>query len=435
MDGFDDMKRFQDAAYLGFDPPDVKRLSYELTEIDQGLLPLLMLCLKSEWDDSTIEKTNLLIASQQIDWREFVSLAARLRVSAQLGSLISSQINLPKEVRKLLKDHYFSTVVHNAIRRKGLAVILKDFDQLRAEGINVIFLKGAGLADMLYKDSFVRISVDIDVIARRKDIPYIHGFLTRRQYDLQEDEKLISPLDHLQKDSSHLVYSKNNFWQDARKRNQSRFTVEVHYSPVGFHYRFLTDWDWLWENSCLIELEDTSIYVLNNEARFLNLCAHLIINHDMNDFLHVYELAKFIVLFGEKLNWGKIFRLARKNEFVRPVVRVLNYLERVWLIKRPAGIDLLSFLFPPKNREKLFFQKKSLMLFLHRFLLKASEKFEMWINRVRKKAEKFSTSFGFQSAEVQSRTSPFSSFLKGFDQLSSDITELLYRSRVDDISD
>lgn len=370
MRGFSTAKKLRDVGAdfgktrpLGFDAFPGLRNSAE-QDAPGDAVQLAGLCLQSEWSSDAAARANALITTRAVDWDGFIRWSIKKSVAPQIWEAARQGIHLPVSVMQRLKSLYLSALARYLPRQRLEARVLKDFHSLAQEGIRPILLKGHGLAELLYVDPAIRSRADIDLIAPREAIPRITDFLLSRGYLLEEAPEEMQS-NGLHKLSSHLLFTKG-FPDDAPDdRDHMRVLVEVHSSLVGFHYRYFQDWDWLWENAVETRVIGVPVLVLNLECRFLNLCAHLVINHTLDDFLHIYELAKFISLYGEDLNWLKALRLARRHEYRLSVQEVMRELVRNWAVRLPAGYRRWALLFPPRTREKLFFNQPSLITALH----------------------------------------------------------------------
>jgi hypothetical protein len=381
------VKRYFEAKHLGYESLEGKRPSVEaISSRERQYLPLLIDCLKSEWDPDAVSRANAFMAANEINGDDFIMLARKHFLPPLLWKISQGAINFPKRIKDRLKDYYLSALMNNSPKQRFERAILSDLQSLEEIGISYILLKGAGLAQLIYEDPAVRYASDIDVIVSAAHFPLITEYLQTLGYDLVEEDEEI---DHrgLPRISSHLQFRKLSAEMSRLLHRKFHFLVEFHVSPVGFHYRYAQDWAWLWENDQIIHVDDYPIRVLNHEARFLNLCAHLIVNHDLEDLRHTYEIAKFCHLFGDQMNWVKIFRLARKYEFAVSIRRVIDHLDTVWSIDPPAFYPWLCRLFPPRNREQLFFDHPGWLTFINRVFSEAALRFHNALNGLKDHGE------------------------------------------------
>jgi hypothetical protein len=275
--------------------------------------------------------------------------------------------------------------------------ILLEFNQLSEEGFDPIFLKGPILTDLIYPVSGFRFRSDLDLIVKSSQWVSVAKALLERGYLWPDEPSLINE-DGTHKLSSHISFEKHlpdRFIQADGHRDF--ILVEVHTSLVGFHYRYIKDWSWLWQYSEIRDVMGVPLRVLDKDVRFLSLCAHLVINHENNELRHTYEMFRYMHYFGDQLDWLKIMRLARRYEFVVPVWSVMTKLHQDWGLDLPSSYQFWRIFFRPKNRERLFFEITSPIFLLHRTFLQLSEQLEKKLHRFRvlitKKIDRFSQRF------------------------------------------
>lgn len=92
---------------------------------------------------------------------------------------IAGENAVPQSVMDNLAARYVLTFYQNMQIRDQLQEVL---DRLNDEGIPVILLKGIALAQIVYSDIALRPIADIDLLAKKADLPVIAEVLLRLDY-------------------------------------------------------------------------------------------------------------------------------------------------------------------------------------------------------------------------------------------------------------
>jgi len=202
---------------------------------------------------------------------------------------------------KHLKGQYYATIARNMRHYDELHHILNSF---KDEGIPVIVLKGAALAEIIYHDIGLRGFNDIDILVRREDLQRAKSVINNAGYVL---DKIGSPEYYSEKFGYNLHYFKNNIileihWDIARKINNEQ------YSRIAI--------DELWKNASPVKIADSEAYVLSFEEMLLHLCVHLA-GHRYNRLIWFCDISEII---RNGINWEKILKKAKKYR-----ARILMY--------------------------------------------------------------------------------------------------------------
>lgn len=121
-----------------------------------------------------------LFVMSELDWDSVLASAQWHFVGPLLYQNIKNLDNVPKHVGGSLKMAFFHHTVNNLILYKELSEVLKAFND---KGVSVIVLKGAFLAEKIYKNIGLRPMCDIDLLVREVDLQCAESILVELGYN------------------------------------------------------------------------------------------------------------------------------------------------------------------------------------------------------------------------------------------------------------
>ncbi len=214
------------------------------------------------------------------------ALAAQAR-SFGLLPLLSHY--LPEQFPSLREDQLAARFRSRQVERTTVEVT----SLLASSGVSALVLKGAPLAARLYPESWLRPSVDVDLLVRPADIERAREVLVTTGWHL-----------HLPQAKGPLEFGHDLSFVDAR-----RFLLELHYRP-SWHFQARFDVDALFARSRTQPLESGEVRALSAEDELVHLCTHA--------GAHFFEGVKW--LFDLKLaaksgglDWPTVLERARQD--------------------------------------------------------------------------------------------------------------------------
>jgi hypothetical protein len=181
------------------------------------------------------------------DW----GLVGQQSVKYTVSPLVYEQIKdlaLPDELMEELRESYLSTAASNVRHYHDLAKVL---GMLKEEGISVIVLKGAHLAEIVYGNIGLRPMCDVDLLVRKDDLSMAQTRLIEAGY-----------------------YPFN-----------SRLPLDIHWSiEHNIVPPLPIDIKGIWERAEVARIAGVEVLVLSPEDLLLHLCIHL-------SFHHLFEYA------------------------------------------------------------------------------------------------------------------------------------------------
>jgi hypothetical protein len=189
---------------------------------------------------------------------------------------------LPLRPAKRLKEFYYGNAARNAILYSELRKVLS---ALQTEGIDVIVLKGAALAQTVYSSIALRPMADIDLLVRKEKVTDV-------------EQKML--------DLGYTCLQRNRY--QAAFRRKSRITVEIHWHIKRVTDPFSVDLECFWARSRSITIAGVEVFVLSPEDLLLHLCQHHW-KHNLTVGIRPFcDLAEAIKYYGDKIDWGQLAR-------------------------------------------------------------------------------------------------------------------------------
>ena len=249
-----------------------------------------------------------LVSSHDLSWDLLLELGERHRVSGFVANALKNQPGVPAEVTQILRQRATRTERDNLLQ---LAIAVKVTQAMGAERIPFVIMKGAPLAQLLYGNTTVRHSKDIDLLVSKSDLSAAQVLL--RQAGFEAASGL----------AGNLTARQTASWERHRKHYDFRHTatgvhVELHwraYDNPRLGSVSVQDVEWV-ECSPGMRLP-----TLSREEMFPLLCAH--------GAGHAWFRLKWLVdvaaLLAQSTVGGQseLMRLARQRGLERPAEQAL----------------------------------------------------------------------------------------------------------------
>jgi hypothetical protein len=259
--------------------------------MDHGNL-LLLTCLRDDRQEEKIARLRIL---DEKDWSAILSAAFRFGVAPLLFDVLkpfSSTVKVPSAINEKLQNAYYVSAARNVDLYRQLKETL---EVLNREGISVILLKGAHLAECVYGNPALRPMADLDILAKKDDFSKIDQILTEQGYSTSIQDIGFSLL-HLP------VYTK-----------EGAIRIEVHSTifapPVSERFDIAE----LWERAQTETIQGFDVLTLCPDDLLLHLCVHSCIDHAFdNGIMPLVDIALTVEHYREKLDWGRILIRSRQ---------------------------------------------------------------------------------------------------------------------------
>jgi hypothetical protein len=244
----------------------------------------------------------------QPEWDAFASLAVKEGVAPLVCSSFrwaTWPAGMPDSTRRALVRSYHANVAHNTFLFSELDRLLAEFS---SAGIQVVVLKGAALADMLYEDRALRPMNDLDVLVSIDQLDVAMDVMRRCGYQIQ-------------KAGYHLVYSGGPM---------GRVTLELHWSLTGISlpthtefYRGIQERAVNWGRP-----DESGVRALSlcPEDQLLYLAAHLRLQHpgEHSRLIWYYDLHLLVEKCGDGLDWSGMLKRRAPQAWMQGLFRTLQ---------------------------------------------------------------------------------------------------------------
>ncbi len=264
---------------------------------------LLLSCLLLRPDDR--ERLRLLSA---LDWEKVFEQSGKHGISPllyyKLKTLNSGWDISDKIIRKLQRE-YLNSSARSLCQSTELSRIIGAFQD---DGISVIVLKGAYLAEVVYGNPALRLMDDIDLLIHKADMPRAEKLLLGLGYSYRGDPEM-----------DRATRANLGFYS-----TRGKVIIELHWHLIVPSSSLTLDIGDIWRNARSATVADASVLVLSIEDLLLYQCYHTA----KHMFCHyglrsLYDIVEIISFYRSQINWKTIIRRARDWNVVNSVFLTL----------------------------------------------------------------------------------------------------------------
>jgi hypothetical protein len=297
--------------------------------MDQSITPVLLDCLACTSDTAKKERLTPVSA---VEWSRVVGLAEQHNVAPLLyDNLRRMHMAFPDEITGRLKQAF----LQNMGRMMAVFHDLSDLLRLLQENdIPVIVLKGAYLAEAVYKNIGLRMMGDIDLMVKKDDLMRVDKLLLAYGCLPEEHSRVVA------KDQHHFRYLLPG----------SRILLEIHWTIIDPTLPLRIDVETLWSRAQPVTLAHAPALTLAPEDLLLHLCLHTACHTYEMRLSMICDIKQVVWRFGTELNWQEIGAHARQWGAVRAVYVMLRLAQE--LLGVPVPADWLASLRPEKFNER-----------------------------------------------------------------------------------
>lgn len=223
-------------------------------------------------------------------WDEMVRRAEEHGVAPLLFhrlQALPSIAPVPTAAMNALRNMYLESMIAGMQLHKSLHDLLS---MLRGNNVAIIVLKGAHLAQLIYKNVALRPMIDVDILVRKADLPRVHEMLLASGYRVSGDPA------RFEKEHFHYIYSPPD----------GGIGVEIHWNiqPPAFP----VDVEGLWERALPVTIAGVEVLVLSPEDLLLHLCLHASSYHLYSWFglRTICDVSETICHYGDRLDWKTV---------------------------------------------------------------------------------------------------------------------------------
>lgn len=282
---------------------------------------LLCHCLSPETGEIEVERFERL---SDADWRGLVQLAARHGLVPLLYRRLKTHgagVAVPLEIWRTLQETYLDSSGTSMRLYHQLAEVLR---ALQEEGIPVIVLKGAYLAQVVYGNAALRPMHDVDLLVKKDDLSRVEEKLQQMGYELFGD-RTTQVESHY-----HFHYTPAN--------GSENVPVEIHWN-ITYPTPYAVDADGLWARAKPATIADVRTLVLSPEDLLLHVCVHSAHGHVFGEGLRSQcDISAMIQCCGSDLDWEQVRYRASQWRIGRCAYLTLRFARDLWDVAVPGEV-------------------------------------------------------------------------------------------------
>jgi hypothetical protein len=283
---------------------------------------LLLYCSRVSMDED-IELKIKESLNEVLDWNYIVECSVRQGVSPLLYwnlSKISNGNDIPHNIVKSLEKMYYSNLARNMLLYNELGKILTAF---KKAGIDTIVLKGAFLAEKIYKNIGLRPMSDIDLLIKEKDLQKAKKELAELKYSATS----IFPT-KLHEQQHQMLSGELTFISQDKK-----IAIDIHWDIQPYQYTYNVDVNKFWNNAKPIKIAGVETLTFGYEDILQHLCLH-VDKHitlsssfsyappakPLRDYCDISEVIKY---YKNMINWDYFIQNSKDYGIEKPIYQCL----------------------------------------------------------------------------------------------------------------
>jgi hypothetical protein len=308
---------------------------------------LLLYCSRVSMDED-IELKIKEILDGILNWDYMVKYSVRQGISPLLYwnlSKINHGKAVPHEVKKSLEKMYYSNLAQNMLLYDELSKILRTF---KKADIDTIVLKGAFLAEEIYRNIGLRPMSDIDLLIKEKDLHKAKKELVELNYFAT----VIFPT-KLHEQQHRILSGELSFVHQDKK-----CVIDIHWDIQPLEYSYKVDAGKFWNNAKPIKIAGVEALTFAPENILQHLCLH-VHKHitlsiafsyappvkPLRDYCDIAEVTKH---YENTINWNYLLQSSKDHEIEEPIFQGLTIAKEYFGAFVPENI--LNALKPVKSK-------------------------------------------------------------------------------------
>lgn len=279
----------------------------------------MLYCARTSMDEDVTHKVKEILDGC-LDWDYIVECSMRHGISPLLYwnlKRIDDGKDVPAEVMTKLRKQYYGNAAWNMLHYDELSKILIAFNDV---GIDVIVLKGAFLAETVYKNIGLRPMGDVDLLIKKGDLQKTENELVQLRYTPDN----IYPTKWHEK-----LYTQ---WQTEQaeeiqfRKYDKHVKIDVHWDIQSPSSPFQIDINKFWENAQPVKIANVETLVFAPEDLLLHLCLHMerhLVNIGTIQFKGYADIAEVIRHYEGKINWKYLVQSSKNYGIEEPIYQSL----------------------------------------------------------------------------------------------------------------
>ena len=241
-----------------------------------------------------------------LDWEWILARAADYGTAPALYCSLKNSARkqlIATEIMAQLRSLYRRSCVDQINASVKLKEILLAFSR---EGISVIVLKGAALAELVYHGLGLRTMLDVDLLVRKTDLDAADDVLCQLGYVADESYQ------------SREWYREHHHHLAPYVAKDRSLVLELHHHVVPTVASVSLPIDDFWQRSRPAQIASVSALVLSPQDLLLSICIHLSLRqYFVRTLRDLSDIAATIAMYGTELDWDRLVREAKTYEAAR----------------------------------------------------------------------------------------------------------------------
>ena len=258
---------------------------------------ILLYCLGKRSDELRPSALESLSPSQ---WNNVILRSERHNVAPLFyHSLRDSGLhrNVPPDAAQKLKDIYFRSAIRNLRLYNELSSILR---LLQEEGIPVIVLKGAHLAEEIYGNTALRTMGDVDLLVKKTELGRVEEVFVELGYGSANRPRVEEQCER----RHHIITF----------RTRNGLPIEVHWNIARPSSPFKIDVHALWRRARPATIADVQVKVLSPEDLIAHLCLHEAYHHRFSSGLRAFcDIRETLARYKKEIDWQLLESTIRRS--------------------------------------------------------------------------------------------------------------------------
>lgn len=272
------------------------------------------------------------ILKDRLDWGVLSQKAQKNRITQiiyQVFKDIDTDLILPGPFKGLAQA-YNNILSYNMLFYEELGQIL---DRFSDEGIDIMVLKGAVLAELFYHNPGLRSFKDIDLMVRIENLGRGEEILKGMGYDTNPklkdlSEKGLALDDYYRKFHPHLP-------QLYKTSARGGYIVELHWALTALSLPYQIDAEGVWRRALRARISGREAWIMSKEDMIIHLAVHLARHRFAAGLQDYLDLG---LLCSSEVNWIRLMDIVRENKLQKPLYYSLVYTKNLLGAAMPNDI-------------------------------------------------------------------------------------------------
>lgn len=267
---------------------------------------LLLSCISFDKDINPAQRIPKILLERKLNWHYILRNAHQNRITPFLYDNLlkfDREKRVPNWVTQELAQTYHYVGFQNLRFYEELKNILLYFKNL---GIDVVVLKGAALAEIMWGNVALRQMEDIDLLVGEHDLERVDQMFSELGYISYEGYK------------SKDWYTRNHHHLAPYYKPDKGVVIEIHRNIVSPNKLFNIDIGKMWERAQDIRIEGVETKILSPEDLIIHLCLHLsYCDLFIGKIRDIIDLSQAIRYYNGGINWDWIIKEANEKKLTK----------------------------------------------------------------------------------------------------------------------